>query len=201
MRCILRLPHATLSWLGAVAGNTIVPLGLDRFSQSGDIPISAYGIDSDAILDMAARACLNAMREAPSRISISQATYAPRRASADDVARFDRPQTSGSGRPCRRRYGAACTPANGGAEIAKPSPGARLFRDKEVAVKSYAALPRVRVLGRPMGSSVFIFASAASMIPICELWRRSKSRRTEFSGTPSSLASLVLDQPRLRIVS
>jgi hypothetical protein len=71
----------------------------------------------------------------------------------------------------------------------------------KIAVNSYAALPGVRVLGRPMGSSAFIFASAASTIAICELWRRSNSRRTEFSGTPSSLASLVLDQPRLRIVS
>ena len=53
---------ATLSWLGAVAGNTIVPLGVDRFGQSGDIPdlYRAYGIDTDAILDAAARACLAA---------------------------------------------------------------------------------------------------------------------------------------------
>jgi pyruvate dehydrogenase E1 component len=55
---------ATLSWLGAVAGNTIVPLGIDRFGQSGDIPelYQAYGIDTDAILD-AARACLTASRQ------------------------------------------------------------------------------------------------------------------------------------------
>jgi pyruvate dehydrogenase E1 component len=55
---------ATLSWLGAVAGTTIVPLGVDRFGQSGDIPdlYRAYGIDSDAILDAAARACLTALR-------------------------------------------------------------------------------------------------------------------------------------------
>src|SRR5215813_10405228 len=55
---------ATLSWLGAVAGNTIVPLGIDRFGQSGDIPdlYHAYGIDTDAILDAAARACLTALR-------------------------------------------------------------------------------------------------------------------------------------------
>jgi pyruvate dehydrogenase E1 component len=53
---------ATLSWLGAVAGNAIVPLGVDRFGQSGDIPdlYRAYGIDTDAILDAAARACLTA---------------------------------------------------------------------------------------------------------------------------------------------
>ena len=54
---------ATLSWLGAVAGNAIVPLGVDRFGQSGDIPdlYRAYGIDTDAILDAAARACLAAL--------------------------------------------------------------------------------------------------------------------------------------------
>jgi pyruvate dehydrogenase E1 component len=56
---------ATLSWLGAIAGNTIVPLGVDRFGQSGDIPdlYRAYGVDSDAILDAAARACLTALRQ------------------------------------------------------------------------------------------------------------------------------------------
>jgi pyruvate dehydrogenase E1 component len=54
---------ATLSWLGAVAGNAIVPLGVDRFGQSGDIPdlYRAYGIDTDPILDAAARACLTAL--------------------------------------------------------------------------------------------------------------------------------------------
>ena len=54
---------ATLSWLGAVAGNAIVPLGVDRFGQSGDIPdlYRAYGFDTDAILDAAARACLTAL--------------------------------------------------------------------------------------------------------------------------------------------
>jgi pyruvate dehydrogenase E1 component len=51
---------ATLSWLGAVAGNPIVPLGVDRFGQSGDVPdlYRAYGIDTEAIIDAAARACL-----------------------------------------------------------------------------------------------------------------------------------------------
>ncbi len=55
---------ATLSWLGAVARNPIVPLGVDRFGQSGDIPdlYRAYGIDAEAILDAAARACLIALR-------------------------------------------------------------------------------------------------------------------------------------------
>jgi pyruvate dehydrogenase E1 component len=51
---------ATLSWLGSVAGQRIYPLGVDGFGQSGDIPdlYRAYGIDADAILDAAARACL-----------------------------------------------------------------------------------------------------------------------------------------------
>ncbi len=55
---------ATLSWLGAVARNPIVPLGVERFGQSGDIPdlYRAYGIDKDAILDAAARACLLMLR-------------------------------------------------------------------------------------------------------------------------------------------
>jgi pyruvate dehydrogenase E1 component len=54
---------ATLSWLGAVAHNPIVPLGVERFGQSGDIPdlCHAYGIDAEAILDAAARACLLAL--------------------------------------------------------------------------------------------------------------------------------------------
>jgi pyruvate dehydrogenase E1 component len=54
---------ATLSWLGAVAHNPIVPLGVERFGQSGDIPdlYRAYGIDTEAILDAAARACLLAL--------------------------------------------------------------------------------------------------------------------------------------------
>jgi len=56
---------ATLSWLGAVAGHAIVPLGVDRFGQSGDIPdlYRAYGIDTEAILDAVARACLLAVHQ------------------------------------------------------------------------------------------------------------------------------------------
>jgi pyruvate dehydrogenase E1 component len=48
---------ATLSWLGSVAQNTIVPLGIDHFGQSGDIPdlYRVYDIDRDAIIDAAAR--------------------------------------------------------------------------------------------------------------------------------------------------
>ena len=49
----------------AVAGTTIVALGVDRFGQSGDIPdlYRAYGIDTEAILAAAPRACLTALRQ------------------------------------------------------------------------------------------------------------------------------------------
>ena len=52
---------ATLSWLGAVARHRIEPLGVEHFGQSGDIPdlYRVYGLDSAAILDAVARACLN----------------------------------------------------------------------------------------------------------------------------------------------
>ncbi len=51
---------ATLSWLGAVRRHRIVPLGVDRFGQSGDIPdlYSAYGLDADAIVAAAAHLCV-----------------------------------------------------------------------------------------------------------------------------------------------
>jgi pyruvate dehydrogenase E1 component len=51
---------ATLSWLGGVKQHRIYPLGVDRFGQSGDIPdlYRAYGLDADAIIEAAARACL-----------------------------------------------------------------------------------------------------------------------------------------------
>jgi pyruvate dehydrogenase E1 component len=51
---------ATLGWLGSVAGHRIYPLGVDTFGQSGDLQdlYAHYGIDSDAILDAAARACI-----------------------------------------------------------------------------------------------------------------------------------------------
>ena len=50
---------AAHSWLGAVRGQRVVPLGPDHFGQSGDIPdlYRTYGIDVDAILD----ACADAM--------------------------------------------------------------------------------------------------------------------------------------------
>ncbi len=51
---------ATLSWLGGVARNPIMPLGVDRFGQSGDIPdlYRVYGLDREAIIDAVARVCL-----------------------------------------------------------------------------------------------------------------------------------------------
>jgi pyruvate dehydrogenase E1 component len=52
---------ATLSWLGAVSRHRIQPLGVEHFGQSGDIPdlYRVYRLDSDAILDAVARACLS----------------------------------------------------------------------------------------------------------------------------------------------
>ena len=51
---------AAHAWLGAVRGQRVVPLGPDRFGQSGDIPdlYRAYGLDTDAILDACAQALL-----------------------------------------------------------------------------------------------------------------------------------------------
>ena len=53
---------ATHAWLGAVRGQRVVPLGPDRFGQSGDIPdlYREYGLDTDAILDACAQAMLAA---------------------------------------------------------------------------------------------------------------------------------------------
>jgi pyruvate dehydrogenase E1 component len=49
-----------LSWLGAVAGQRVRPLGVDRFGQSADIPdlYRVQGIDSDAVIDAVAAALL-----------------------------------------------------------------------------------------------------------------------------------------------
>jgi pyruvate dehydrogenase E1 component len=51
---------ATLSWLGSVCGHRIIGLGVDHFGQSGDIPdlYRIHGIDTDAIVDAAARVCV-----------------------------------------------------------------------------------------------------------------------------------------------
>ena len=47
-----------LSWLGSVRGQRVVPLGIEKFGQSGDIPdlYRTYGLDSVAIIDAVARA-------------------------------------------------------------------------------------------------------------------------------------------------
>jgi len=57
---VLDAHPATLSWLGGVRRQRIAPLGVDRFGQSGDVPdlYRAYGLDADAILDAAARLCM-----------------------------------------------------------------------------------------------------------------------------------------------
>jgi len=51
---------ATLSWLGAVSGHRVYPLGVEMFGQSGDINdlYEHYGLDTEAILEAAARASL-----------------------------------------------------------------------------------------------------------------------------------------------
>ena len=51
---------AAHAWLGAVRGQRVVPLGVDRFGQGGDIPdlYREYGLDTDAILDACAQAML-----------------------------------------------------------------------------------------------------------------------------------------------
>jgi pyruvate dehydrogenase E1 component len=47
-----------LSWLGSVRGQRVVPLGVESFGQSGDIPdlYRAYRLDAAAIIDAVARA-------------------------------------------------------------------------------------------------------------------------------------------------
>lgn len=54
----------TLDWMGSVGGHRIYPLGVDSFGQSGDLQdlYGHYGIDADAILDAAARACVRRLR-------------------------------------------------------------------------------------------------------------------------------------------
>ncbi len=51
---------AAHSWLGAVRGQRVVPLGPDHFGQSGDMIelYAEYGVDTDAILDACAQALL-----------------------------------------------------------------------------------------------------------------------------------------------
>lgn len=51
---------ATLAWLGAVRGQNVETLGVDRFGQSADIPdlYAVHGLDALSIVDAAARALL-----------------------------------------------------------------------------------------------------------------------------------------------
>ena len=51
---------ATLSWLGAVAGHTVMPLGVESFGQSGDIKdlYRVYRLDTEAIIGAVARLVL-----------------------------------------------------------------------------------------------------------------------------------------------
>jgi len=53
---------AAHAWLGAVRGQRVVPLGVDRFGQAGDLPdlYKEYGLDVDSILDGCAQALLGA---------------------------------------------------------------------------------------------------------------------------------------------
>ena len=46
-----------LSWLGSVRGQRVVPLGIESFGQSGDIPdlYRTYRLDAAAIIDAVAR--------------------------------------------------------------------------------------------------------------------------------------------------
>ena len=52
---------ATLSWLGSASRRRVFSLGVEKFGQSGDIAdlYRVHGIDSDAILDACAAACLS----------------------------------------------------------------------------------------------------------------------------------------------
>jgi pyruvate dehydrogenase E1 component len=51
---------ATLSWMGAVRGQAIVPLGVEHFGQSADLVdlYREYGLDTESILEASASACL-----------------------------------------------------------------------------------------------------------------------------------------------
>jgi len=55
---------AALSWLGAVRGHTVQALGVEHFGQSGDLAdlYRHYHIDTEAILDACAAACLSRLR-------------------------------------------------------------------------------------------------------------------------------------------
>jgi pyruvate dehydrogenase E1 component len=54
---------SALAWLGSVRRHRIVPLGVERFGQSGNISelYRAHGLDEDAIIDAVARLCTDAI--------------------------------------------------------------------------------------------------------------------------------------------
>ena len=54
---------AALSWLGAVRSHRIVPLGVEKFGQSGNILelYKAYGLDVDAIIGAVARLAVDSI--------------------------------------------------------------------------------------------------------------------------------------------
>ncbi len=54
-----------LSWLGSVHGQRVVPLGVDRFGQTGGLPdlYKEYRLDADAILDACASGLVGIGRE------------------------------------------------------------------------------------------------------------------------------------------
>ncbi|MBV9811593.1 MAG: transketolase, partial [Acetobacteraceae bacterium] len=62
--CVLDGHPAAHAWLGAVGGHRVVPLGPDRFGESGDIPdlYRAHGLDADTILEACAQAVLGGCR-------------------------------------------------------------------------------------------------------------------------------------------
>lgn len=53
---------ANLSWIGGAVGRRVYPLGVTDFGQSGDIAAlyAHHGLDAEAIVDAAARACVTA---------------------------------------------------------------------------------------------------------------------------------------------
>ncbi len=55
----------SLSWLGGIRGHKVIPLGINQFGQTGDLPdlYRTYRLDADAILD----ACATALLERASR--------------------------------------------------------------------------------------------------------------------------------------
>jgi pyruvate dehydrogenase E1 component len=52
---------AALSWLGGVRGQRVVPLGVDRFGQTGDLPdlYREYRLDAGAIVAAMAEAIID----------------------------------------------------------------------------------------------------------------------------------------------